>query len=47
MVPDISLEAGVPLLVFGLGTSFLLLRPFGFEVLRGSRARPIGVLHFL
>ena len=47
MVPDISLGAGVPHLVSGLGTSFLLLCLFGFEVLRGSRACSVGVLHFL
>ena len=47
MVPDISLGAGVPRLVSGLGMSFLLFCPFGFEVLRGSRACPVGVLHFL
>ena len=47
MVPDISLGAGVPRLVFGLGTSFLLLSLFGFEVLRGSRVCLVGVLHFL
>ena len=47
MVLDISLGAGVPRLVSGLGTSFLLLYLFGFEVLRGSRACPVGVLHFL
>ena len=47
MVPDISLRAGVPRLVSGLGTSFLLLCIFGFEVLRGSRACSVGVLHFL
>ena len=47
MVPDISLGAGVPRLVSGLGTSFLLLFLFGFEVLRGSRACSVGVLHFL
>ena len=46
MVPDISLVAGVPRLVFGLGTSFLLLCLFCFEVLRGSRAWSVGVLHF-
>ena len=46
MVLDISLKAGVPRLVSGLGTSSLLC-PFGFEVLLGSRACPIGVLHFL
>ena len=47
MVPDISLGAGVPRLVSGLGTSFLLLCLFGFEVLQGSRACSVGVLHFL
>ena len=47
MVLDISLGAGVPRLVSGLGTSFLLLCLFGFEVLRGSRACSVGVLHFL
>ena len=47
MVPNILLGAGVPLLVSGLGTSFLILCPFGFEVLLGSRACPVGVLHFL
>ena len=47
MVPDISLGAGVPRLVFGLGTSFLILCLFSFEVLRGSRACSVGVLHFL
>ena len=31
----------------GLGKSFLLLCLFGFEVLRGSRACSVGVLHFL
>ena len=47
MVLDISLGVGVPRLVSGLGTSFLLLCLFGFEVLRGSRACSVGVLHFL
>ena len=47
MVPDISLGAGVPRVVSGLGTSFLLLCLFGFEVLLGSRACSVGVLHFL
>ena len=47
MVPDISLGVGVPRLVSGLGTYFLLLCPFGFEVLRRSRACSVGVLHFL
>ena len=46
MVPDILLGAGVPRLVSGLGTSFLLLCLFGFEILRGSRACWVGVLHF-
>ena len=46
MVLDISLGVGVPRLVSGLGTSFLLLYPFGFKVLRGSRACSVGVLHF-
>ena len=47
MVPDISLGADVPRLVSGLGTSFLLLCLFGFEVLLGSRAGSVWVLHFL
>ena len=47
MVLDISLGAGVPRLVSGLGTSFLPLCLFGFEVLRGPRACSVGVLHFL
>ena len=47
MVPDISLGVGVLRLVSGLGTSFLLLCPFGFEVLQGSRVCSVGVLHFL
>ena len=47
MVLDISLGAGVPRLVCGLGTSFLPLCIFGFEVLRGFRACSVGVLHFL
>ena len=47
MVPDISHGAGVPHLVSGLGTSFILLCLFGFEVLRGSKACSVGVLHFL
>ena len=47
MVLDISLGAGAPRLVSGLGTSFLLLYLFGFEVLRGSKACSVGVLHFL
>ena len=32
MVPDILLGVGVPRLVSGPGTSFLLLCLFGFEV---------------
>ena len=47
MVLDISLGAGVPRLVSGLGTSFLPLCLFGFEVLRGSKACSVGVMHFL
>ena len=47
MVPDIPLEAGVSRLVSGLGTSSLLLCSFGFEVFVGSRACPVGALHFL
>ena len=47
MVLDISLGVGVPCLVSGLGTSFLPLCLFGFEVLQGSRVCSVGVLHFL
>ena len=47
MVLDIWLGVGVPRLVSGLGTSFPLFCLFGFEVLRGSRACSVGVLHFL
>ena len=47
MVPDIWLRVGVPRLVFCLGTSFPLFCLFGFEVLRGSRACSVGVMHFL
>ena len=47
MVPDISLGAGVPRLVSSLGMYFLLLCLFGFEVLRGSKACSVRVLHFL
>ena len=47
MVPDIWLGVGVPRLVSSLGTSFPLFCLFGFEVLRGSRACSVGVLHFL
>ena len=38
MVPDRSLGVCVPRIVSSLGTSFLLLCIFGFEVLQGSRA---------
>ena len=34
-------------LFYGLGTSFILLCLFGFEVLRVTRACSVGVLHFL
>ena len=37
----------VPRLVSVLSTSSLLCCPFGFEVLLGSRACPVGALHFL
>ena len=47
MVLDISLGVGVSRPVSGLGTSFLLLCLFGFEVLQGSKACSVGVLHFL
>ena len=47
MVLDISRGAGVPRLVSSLGTSFILLYLFGFEVLRGSNACSVRVLHFL
>ena len=47
MVPNSSLGVCVPRLVSGLGTSFLLLCLFGFEVLRGSRACSVRVLHVL
>ena len=47
MVPDIWLGVGVPRLVSGLGTSFPLFYPFGFEVLRGSMACLVEVMHFL
>ena len=47
VVLDISLGAGVPRLVYGLGTSFLPPYLFSFEVLRGSKACSVGVLHFL
>ena len=47
MVPDIWLGVGVPRLVSALGTSFPLFYLFDFEVLRGSRACSVGVLHFL
>ena len=47
VVPDSLLGVCVPRLVSGLGTSFLLLCLFGFEVLRGSRACSVGVMYFL
>ena len=47
MVLDISLGGGVSRPVSEIGTSVLLLCFFGFEVLRGSKACSIGVLHFL
>ena len=47
MVLDISLGAGIPRLVSSLGTSFLPLCIFGFEVLRGSRVCSVRVLHIL
>ena len=46
MVHDILLGVGVSRPVSGLGTSFLLLCLFRFEVLQGSRAYSVGVLHF-
>ena len=46
MVPNISLGAGLPRLVSGLGTSFLFLCLLSFEVLRDSRVCSIGVLRF-
>ena len=47
MVPDISVGGGVSRLVSRIGTFFLLLCLFGFEVLRGSRACSVRVMHFL
>ena len=47
MVHDILLGVGVPRLISGLGTSFLLLCLYGLEVLRGSRACSVRVMHFL
>ena len=47
MVPDISLGGGTSRPIYRIGTSFLLLCLFGFEVLRGSRACSVEVLHFL
>ena len=46
MVPDISLGGCPSRPVSGIGTSFLLLCLFGFEVLRGFRACLVGVLHY-
>ena len=46
MVPDISLGGCPSRHVSGIGTSFLLLCLFGFEVLRGFRACLVGVLHY-
>ena len=47
MVHDILLGGGVSRPVSGIGTFVILLCLFGFEVLRGSRACSIGVVHFL
>ena len=47
MVPDIWLGVGVPRLVSRLGTSLPLFWFFGFEVLRGSKACSVAVLHSL
>ena len=46
MVPDISLRGCPSRPVSGIGTSFLLLCLFGFEVLQGFRACLVGVLHY-
>ena len=46
MVPDISLGGCPSRPVSGIGTSFLLLCLFGFEVLRGFKAFLVGVLHY-
>ena len=46
MVPDISLRGCPSSPVSGIGTSFLLLCLFGFEVLRGFKACLVGVLHY-
>ena len=46
MVPDISLGGCPSRPVSGIGTSFLLLCLFGFEVLRGFRACLVRVLHY-
>ena len=46
MVPDISLGGCPSRPISGIGTSFLLLCLFGFEVLRGFRACLVGVLHY-
>ena len=46
MVPNISLGGCLSRPISGIGTSFLLLCLFGFEVLRGFRAFLVGVLHY-
>ena len=46
MFPDISLGGCPSRPTFGIGTSFLLLCLFGFEVLQGFRACLVGVLHY-
>ena len=46
MVPDILLRGCPSRPVSGIGTSFLLLCLFGFEVLRGFRAYLVGALHY-
>ena len=46
MVPNISLGGCPSRPVSGIGTYFLLLCLFGFEVLRGFRACLVGILHY-
>ena len=46
MVPDIWLRGCPSCPISGIGTFFLLLCLFGFEVLRGFRACLVGVLHY-